>query len=136
TAQIFAVVPSLMSSFKIGSGGPIVGSVKQDFRSAVYGVLGEKSAMIPVKVTLHDGAQKKRDFNFEVVDHNLLAPLLLDFAFQNTILATQLGYGDSTLKINGAIGLKHSSTIQFNNIFRGMASFSNASQYLASVLYT
>jgi len=136
TAQIFAVVPSLMSSFKIGSGGPIVGSVKQDFRSAVYGVIGEKSAMIPVKVTLHDGAQKKREFNFEVVDHNLLAPLLLDFAFQNTILATQLGYGDSTLKINGAIGLKHSSTIQFNNIFSGMASFSNASQYLASVLYT
>jgi hypothetical protein len=136
TAQIFAVVPSLMSSFKIGSGGPIVGSVKQDFRSAVYGVIGEKSAMIPVKVTLHDGAQKKREFNFEVVDHNLLAPLLLDFAFQNTILATQLGYGDSTLKIAGAIGLKHSSTIQFNNIFSGMASFSNASQYLASVLYT
>jgi hypothetical protein len=110
--------------------------VKQDFRSAVYGVIGEKSEMIPVKVTLHDGAQKKREFNFEVVDHNLLAPLLLDFAFQNTILATQLGYGDSTLKISGAIGLKHSSTIQFNNIFSGMASFSNASQYLASVLYT
>jgi len=136
TAQIFAVVPSLMSSFKIGSGGPIVGSVKQDFRSAVYGVIGEKTSMIPVKVTLHDGAQKKREFNFDVVDHNLLAPLLLDFAFQNTILATQLGYGDSTLKISGAIGLKNSSTIQFNNIFSGMASFSNASQYLASVLYT
>jgi hypothetical protein len=135
SAQIYAVVPSLMSSFKIGAGGPIVGSVKQDFRSAVYGVVGEKSYMIPVKVTLHDG-DKKRDFNFEVVDHNLLAPLLLDFAFQNTILATQLGYGDSTLKISGNIGLKDSNNIQFNNIFSGMASFSNASQYLASVLYT
>jgi hypothetical protein len=135
TAQIYAIVPSLMSSFKIGAGGPIVGSVKQDFRSAVYGILGQKSYMIPVKVTLHDG-DKTRDFNFEVVDHNLLAPLLLDFAFQNTILATQLGYGEGTLKISASIGLKNSDKIQFNNIFSGMASFSNASQYLASVLYT
>jgi hypothetical protein len=136
TARIFAVVPSLFSSFKVGSGGPIVGSVKQDFRSAVYGVIGPKSPMIPVTVTLNDEAKKKRDFNFEVVNHALLAPLLLDFAFQNTILATQLGYGDSTLRISGTIDLKNSSTIQFNNIFSGMASFSNASQYLASVLYT
>jgi hypothetical protein len=136
TARIFAVVPSLFSSFKVGSGGPIVGSVKQDFRSAVYGVVGPKSPMIPVTVTLNDEAKKKRDFNFEVVNHALLAPLLLDFAFQNTILATQLGYGDSTLRISGTINLKNSSTIQFNNIFSGMASFSNASQYLASVLYT
>lgn len=136
TARIFAVVPSLFSSFKVGSGGPIVGSVKQDFRSAVYGVVGEKSPMIPVTVTLNDEAKKKRDFNFEVVNHNLLAPLLLDFTFQNTILATQLGYGDSTLRIAGTIGLKNSQTIEFNNTFSGMASFSNASQYLASVLYT
>jgi hypothetical protein len=136
TARIFAVVPSLFSSFKVGSGGPIVGSVKQDFRSAVYGVVGEKSPMIPVTVTLNDEAKKKRDFNFEVVNHNLLAPLLLDFTFQNTILATQLGYGDSTLRIAGTIGMKNSQTIEFNNTFSGMASFSNASQYLASVLYT
>ena len=136
TARIFAVVPSLFSSFKVGSGGPIVGSVKQDFRSAVYGVVGEMSPMIPVTVSLHDEAKKKRDFNFEVVNHNLLAPLLLDFTFQNTILATQLGYGDSSLRISGKIGLKNSTTIEFNNVFSGMASFSNASQYLASVLYT
>ena len=136
TARIFAVVPSLFSSFKVGSGGAIVGSVKQDFRSAVYGVVGEKSPMIPVTVTLHDEAKKKRDFNFEVVNHSLLAPLLLDFTFQNTILATQLGYGDSTLRVSGNITLQNSSTIEFNNIFSGMASFSNASQYLASVLYT
>jgi hypothetical protein len=136
TARIFAVVPSLASSFKVGSGGQIVGAVKQDFRSAVYGVVGEKSPMIPVTVQLNDEAKKKRDFHFEVVNHNLLAPLLLDFTFQNTILATQLGYGDSTLKIAGTIDLMNSSTIEFNNTFSGMASFSNASQYLASVLYT
>jgi hypothetical protein len=41
TAQIFAVVPSFLSSFKMGSGGRIGGSVKQDFRSAIYGVLGQ-----------------------------------------------------------------------------------------------
>ncbi len=136
TARIFAVVPSLFSSFKLGSGGPVVGSVRQDFRSAVFGVIGPKSPLIPVSVSLNDESKTKRDFNFEVVNHNLLAPILLDFAFQNTILATQIGYGDSTLKITGTIDLKNATAIQFNNIFSGMASFSNASQYMASVLYT
>lgn len=135
TAKIFAVVPSLFSSFKVGSGGPIVGSIRQDLHAAVFGIVGRKSPMIPIKFSLIDEKESKRTFQFEVVDHKLLAPLLVDFAFQNTILVTQLGFSESTLKVSGSIRLKNSGSIQINNIFSGAASFANASQYVAAILY-
>lgn len=135
TAQIYAVVPSLYSSFKVGSAGSVVGSVKQDLHSAIMGVMGSPSPMIPVTVKLNDGDEKERTFHFEVANHKLLTPILLDFAFQNSILVTQLGYSESTLKVNGIIGVKGRSPVVVGNIFSGAGSFQSASQYVASVLY-
>jgi len=135
TAQIYAVVPSLYSSFKVGSAGSVVGSVKQDLHSAIMGVMGSPSPMIPVTVKLNDGDEKERTFHFDVANHKLLTPILLDFAFQNSILVTQLGYSESTLKVNGVIGVKGRSPVVVGNIFSGAGSFQSASQYVASVLY-
>ncbi len=135
TAQIYAVVPSLYSSFKVGSAGSVVGSVKQDLHSAIMGVMGSPSPMIPVTVKMNDGDEKERTFHFDVANHKLLTPILLDFAFQNSILVTQLGYSESTLKINGVIGVKGRAPVVIGNIFSGAGSFQTASQYVASVLY-
>ncbi|HEY7162602.1 MAG TPA: SpoIVB peptidase S55 domain-containing protein, partial [Acidobacteriota bacterium] len=135
TAQIYAVVPSLYSSFKVGSAGSVVGSVKQDLHSAIMGVMGSPSPMIPVTVKMNDGDEKERTFHFELANHKLLAPILLDFAFQNSILVTQLGYSESTLKVNGVIGVKGRAPVVIGNIFSGAGSFQSASQYVASVLY-
>lgn len=135
TARIYAVVPSLYSSFKVGSAGSVVGSVKQDLHSAIMGVMGSKSPMIPVTVKMNDGDDKARTFRFEVANHKLLSPILLDFAFQNSILVTQLGYSESTLKVNGIIGVKGKSPVVIGNIFSGAGSFTTASQYVASIVY-
>jgi hypothetical protein len=134
TAHIYAVVPSLFSSFKVGSAGSVVGSVKQDLHATILGVMGNKSPMIPVKVTMNDG-KDTRTFNFELANHKLLSPVLLDFAFQNSILVTQLGYSESTLKVNGEIGIKGKAPVSIGNIFSGAGSFTTASQYVASVMY-
>ena len=135
TARIFTVVPSLQSSFKVGSAGPTVGAIKQDLHSAVFGVMGQKSPMIPVTLNLRNENKTKRTFHFEVANHKLLSPLLVDFAFQNSILVTQLGYSESTLKVSGLIDIKNAMPVQINNIFSGAGSFTNASQYVAAILY-
>ncbi|PWT88483.1 MAG: hypothetical protein C5B54_10595 [Acidobacteria bacterium] len=135
TAKIYAVVPNLYSSFKLGAGGPIVGSIRQDQQAAVFGVMGSKSPMIPVTINLKDEHSSTRSFHFQVAKHNLLSPVLIDFAFQNSILVTQLGYSESTLKIHGQVHLKDGSPVQINNIFSGSGSFANASQYIASIVY-
>jgi hypothetical protein len=135
TAKIYAIVPSLFSSFKVGAGGPIVGSVKQDLHAAIFGIVGSKSHMIPVSVKVKNGTEKPRDFHFEVANHKLLSPVLIDFAFQNSILVTQLGYSESTLKVSGVVNVKDQNPVVINNIFSGAGSFTNASQYVASVVF-
>jgi hypothetical protein len=135
TASIYTVVPSLFSSFKVGASGPVVGSIKQDLQAAVFGVVGSKSPMIPITLNMHSPGQPDRSFHFGVAKHNLLSPILLDFAFQNSVLVTQLGYSESTLQISGTIQLKKETPVQIKNIFSGAGSFANASQYVASILY-
>ncbi|HJZ12528.1 MAG TPA: SpoIVB peptidase S55 domain-containing protein [Acidobacteriota bacterium] len=136
TAKIYTVIPSLYSSFKIGGSGATVGSIKQDQHSAVFGLMGKQSPMIPVSVKLRDQDGTKQAFHFEVANHRLLSALLIDFAFQNTILVTRLGYSESTLKVTGAIQVKGTEPVEINNIFSGAGSFADASQYVASILYT
>lgn len=136
TAQIYAVVPSLYSSFKIGSAGKMVGSIKQDQQAAIFGVVGSDSPMIPVTVNLKNEHGEKQTFHFNVANHNLLSAVLVDFAFQNSIMTTQLGLSESTLKLKGTVNLKEGTPITINNIFSGSGSFANASQYVASILYT
>ncbi len=135
TAKIFTVVPSLHSSFKVGSAGPTVGSIRQDLHSAVFGIMGRNSSMIPVTLNLTNEKKIKRSFHFEVANNKLLSPLLIDFAFQNSILVTQLGYSESTLKVSGQIGIKGSPPVQIGNIFSGAGSFTDASQYVAAIVY-
>lgn len=136
TAKIYAVVPSLYSSFKVGASGTVVGSIKQDLHSAIFGIVGSKSPMIPVNMELTGENGDKRAFHFEVADHKLLSPVLIDFAFQNSVQVTQLGLSESTLRVTGSIGLKEQPPIAINNIFSGASSFANASQYVATILYT
>jgi hypothetical protein len=135
TAKIYAVVPNLYSSFKLGAAGETVGSIRQDLQAAVFGVMGNKSPMIPVTINLKDENKAERSFHFKVAKHNLLSPVLMDFAFQNSILVTQLGYSESTLKVHGVVHVKDKAPINIDNIFSGSGSFANASQYVASIVY-
>ena len=45
-SKVLLTVPSLASSFKVDAPGPSVGSIHQDRFSAIYGVVGDKAAMI------------------------------------------------------------------------------------------
>lgn len=136
TARIYGVVPSLYSSFKLGSSGPIVGTIRQDLHSAVFGIMGGQPPMIPVTVNLTNEDQTKRAFKFQVADHNLLSPVLIDIAFQNAMLVTQLGILESTVRVSATIHLKGRNPVLVNNIFSGISSFAVASQYVATIVYS
>jgi hypothetical protein len=136
TARIYGVVPSLQSSFKLGSAGPVVGTIRQDLQSAVFGIVGDHASMIPVTVNIQNEEQTKRTFQFQIADHNLLSAPLMDFAFENAMMVTQLGIAESTVRLTGTIDIKGRSPVKVSNIFSGITSFSSASQYFATILYT
>src|SRR3954465_9722001 len=66
-AYVYAMLPSLMSSFKISSMGEVIGTMQQDRATAIAGTLGGGPAVIPMSVTLNstreDGTLSKRTFN-------------------------------------------------------------------------
>ena len=67
-AYVYAMLPSLMSSFKISSMGDVIGTMQQDRATAIAGTLGKGPAVIPMSVTLQstreDGSSSTRTFNF------------------------------------------------------------------------
>ena len=51
-AYVYAMLPSLMSSFKISSMGEVIGTMQQDRATAIAGTLGTGPAVVPMSVNL------------------------------------------------------------------------------------
>ncbi|MBU8870418.1 MAG: hypothetical protein KOO60_06080 [Gemmatimonadales bacterium] len=93
SAEILTVLPSRDMSFKMGSIGPIVGSVHHDQRAGLSGRLGVEAPLIPVEVTVESSglepdvpASETRTFRFQVVDDPFLTPTMVFWALYNSLL--------------------------------------------------
>lgn len=85
-ANITTVVGSQLSSFKIGSSGPPVGTLTQDRRAALAGTLGTRPRMMPVGVRVELPARAPQAFRFESIEDRSVAPLLVSIAAVNSLL--------------------------------------------------
>jgi hypothetical protein len=84
-AWIHAVIASVNSSFKLGSPGPIVGTIRQDLRAGVSGVVGTKPAMLPITIRL-TGEGPSDVYHYRVARGVLLEPSLATWAATNSFL--------------------------------------------------
>ncbi len=118
-SHVLASVPSIASSFKIDVPGPLVGTIRQDRFGAVYGVLGEKTAMIPVHIHLDSTLNRKADYNFNIIQQAFLSPVLLNLGIMSTLEGTERGLGPSTLEVNGQIHLSDGETVKIADVVSG-----------------
>ena len=86
TAEIITIVPSQVSSFKLGVRGREVGVALQDRRPAVAGVLSGRAHMMPLTVNVRMGETRRQQFHFEVVEDRGMAPTLVAIAALNGVL--------------------------------------------------
>ena len=86
TAEILTIIPSSLSSFKLGARGREVGVALQDRRPAVAGLLGGRAQMLPLTVDVKLGAERTQTFHFEMVQDRGMAPTLAAIATLNSIL--------------------------------------------------
>ena len=119
TAQVITTVANLATSFKLDVAGPPVGSITQDRFGAIYGVVGEQSKMIPVRIHLESTLNKTSDINFEIVQHPFLSPFLLNLGVSATIRATERSVGASTLELKGKIQLAKGESIDLEDVVSG-----------------
>ena len=132
-ARVLTSVASLASSFKIDAPGPLIGTIHQDRFSAIYGLLGDKAAMIPVHLELESTLNKKEDYKFEVVQETLLTPLLVNLGVNATLSTTERMVGPSTLNIKGKIRLSSGESVDVEDI---VSSDANSPAAAASAVAT
>jgi hypothetical protein len=123
-AYVYAMLPSLMSSFKISSMGDVIGTLRQDRATAIAGTLGKGPATVPMTVTLRStrgGETTSRTFKFQVGTDQTFTPLLSYVTLFNTLSSYERGFGTATFALKGAAKVKGHADVTFEDIFAGDA---------------
>ena len=123
-AYVHAMLPSLMSSFKISSMGDVIGTLRQDRATAIAGTLGKGPATVPMTVTLRSkrgGDTTTRTFKFQIGTDQTFTPLLSYITLFNTLTGYERGFGTATFALKGAARVKGHADVAFEDIFAGDA---------------
>ncbi|HEY6332447.1 MAG TPA: SpoIVB peptidase S55 domain-containing protein, partial [Blastocatellia bacterium] len=116
-SPVITVVPNINNSFKVDGGGSLVGSICQDRSTGVFGELGQKPTMIPVRVTVHTSRNKVEAYNFEMISDPALTPLLMKLMTFSSVTATERSMGSQTIMLNGRISIKGQPDLVLDNTF-------------------
>jgi hypothetical protein len=131
-SRVLATVPSLLSSFKLDAPGPVVGTIRQDRFSAIYGKVGDKDArMIPVHIRVDSTLNKQVDYNFEMVQETFLSPLLMNLSLVSVLTTTEPNIGPTTLEVKGLIRLAGGESVNVEDVLS--ADIGTASQAAVTV---
>jgi hypothetical protein len=131
-AYVYTVLPSLFSSMKLSSVGEVIGTVVQDRATAIGGRLGPAPHMIPVELSLESKRAPTRKFQFNVVNDQLLGPLMTYASVLNTLNSYERQFGSATFQIRGTARVKKHAAIEFNNLISGDQAAMNAAAYLVA----
>ena len=120
-AHVHALLPSLLSSSKIATVGEAIGTFQQDRLTAIAGTLGATPRRIPIDIVLRpiDGSRPTRNLHFNIVDDQVLTPLLTFVTVLNTLRAYERDSGAATLTVSGTATFQNQSPLRFNDVFSG-----------------
>jgi hypothetical protein len=123
-AYVYAMLPSLMSSFKISTMGDVIGTLRQDRATAIAGTLGPAPATVPMTVTLRsnrDGQTTTRTMKFQIGTDQTFTPLLSYVTLFNTLSSYERGFGTATFALRGTAKVKGHGDVAFEDIYAGEA---------------
>ena len=126
TSQVLVTVPSLSSSFKLGAPGEIMGTIRHDRLSGIYGLVGEMTPLVPVRVTVKSTLNKTVNYDFEMVQEPYVSPLLLTMVLPSTLTTTERSLGQSTLELQGKIKLRTGEAIEIRDVVSSDVSTANS----------
>lgn len=120
-ARVELLLPSLMRSTRLATPLSETGSLRQDRASGIFGLLGAKPRMIPVRLKLAGAAVEERVYSFDIADDPLLAPLLLYVSLNGILSAHERTFGSATVRLEegSVIKMAGDDDVEFDNIFSG-----------------
>jgi hypothetical protein len=118
-AHIFTVLPSLDSSMKIASLGPVIGTMSQDRSVAVGGVLGAGPRELEVNVTLTSDRAPERKFQYFVLHDQILTPIFSYVSIFNSIVSYERQAGAVSVTASGTVSFGTNGAVQIDDAFTG-----------------
>ncbi len=113
--EVVTVMPSAAASLKVSIPGEMVGAVKGDRSTGIYGELGSTPRMIPFEIDLRTSRGGKQTYRFEMVSDRFLTPILIQMTTLSAISSTERVIGDSTLQVSGRVQIKGQPEVSFEN---------------------
>ncbi len=122
-ARVEALLPSLQVSSRMARPTEEIGALRLDRPSGIYGVLGARPRMIPIRLQYQD-ANDRKTYSFDVADDPSLAPILLYYSLNGILASRDRPGGNATLRIaeGSVIKLQGRDDISLHNLFAGPAS--------------
>ncbi|NOT34102.1 MAG: hypothetical protein HOP12_08025 [Candidatus Eisenbacteria bacterium] len=96
-AEITTIIPTDVSSFKLGRPGEPIGTATQDRRAAMAGRLGPVPHLLPITVSLIE-ASRRRNFHFESIEDRTLLPSMVGIAAFNSLMESGGAGAGQTLR--------------------------------------
>jgi hypothetical protein len=131
-AHVYTVLPSLESSMKIASLGPIIGTISQDRATAIGGTLGRGPREMTVHATLTSDRAATREFTFYVAQDPSLTPLFSYVALLNALTAYERQAGVLTVSARGTVSFGKDGEVAIDDLFSGDAAAATAAAAVAS----
>ena len=116
TGKIHTIVSNLASSFKYGRSIKVIGAIRADESTAIYGLVGETARMIPmtIRVKRFNDAQN-RVYNCSIANNQQLTPTLLGPAVASAALMAGDLPPDNVIHYKMKIGLENGKTLNSEN---------------------
>lgn len=115
-ADVLATLPSPANAFKIVNTTEPVGSFVQDRHTGIMGLLNRQPDMIPVTLSIHNGAASK-EIHYEVLNNPRLSPVAMMATVFNALHGIN-DYGEeTTYRFKGRISVKGYPDVALQNIF-------------------
>jgi len=118
-ARVYTVIPSLDSSLKIATLGPVVGTMTQDRATAVGGLLGAGPSELTVNLTLVSSRAPERKLQLKVLHDQTLTPLFTYVGVLNAIAAYERQSGALTIQTSGQASFGADGTVTIDDAYTG-----------------
>jgi len=136
-ADVLVVVPSLQTSFKLSSIGPLVGSFSQDRVAGTFGEIGKLPHLIPLNIRILEDEGRLKTFNLELVNDKILSPLLVNLSVASLLSSEARSHGNLSVEISSDLYLDNESSVHLEDLFSGNLdnAVTNVSGLLTAVVY-
>jgi hypothetical protein len=131
-AHVYTVLPSLDSSLKIASLGPVIGTMTQDRATAIGGTIGAPPRELAVTITLVGNRGPDRKFTFYVLHDQMLTPLFSYVAILNALTSYQRQAGVMSIGATGSISFGDAGKVEIDDAFTGESALSTAATTLTA----